>query len=484
MLSWLIGKTSKKKLPANFRDFLDPDAVSIVQKLQQAGHESYLVGGCVRDILLGKSPKDFDIATAATPQQVKSLIQRAFIIGKRFRIVLAKRRPLRLRSDQNSKKDETKILFPVFYDQLPDREIQITTFRRDPVIVNGLTNENVFGSAKDDAHRRDFTLNALFLDPVKGSIVDFVGGLSDLSKSKIEVIGDPAVRFKEDPIRILRALRFQARTGLDFSARTGKILKQSYGFLKESKKERIREEVLKILREGHPEKVFSKLYKEQILGSISPTLEQSLDRTQVKDKFFKILEVLAKSPWPSPNQSPLFYLFCYASLDGTNTTSRNPRHSFSLEHPMLQELKVSRAEWEEMVQIRIQISRIIRDPTAQHAGRFFYQGPKHYRIFASSFYCLYVLAKTFGGEFLKSWNAWKKPWEEFLSLVQRSRPHPSQSGGDRSGGGRGRSGGRRRRGRRGGGSGTGLGSPRSEGAATGSPAPSFVPGDPSSSSES
>lgn len=424
MLRWLLRKASHKKLPSNFRDLLDPDAFVIVKKLSEAGFETYLVGGCVRDIMLGKVPKDFDIATAATPQQVKSLIHRAFIIGKRFRIVLAKRRPLKASPGAKIKQAESLKLFPVITEHQPDREIQITTFRREPVLVNGVLNENVFGSAKDDAFRRDFTINALFLDPVKGDIVDFVGGLADMGRKKIEVIGDPQERFKEDPIRILRALRFSARTGFDFSPKTEKALVQSIPHLASAKKERVREEILKTLREGHADAVFKRLYELHILKILIPSLNEFLKFSKSRENFFEILKRLSNDPWGSANQAPLIYLLVFAFQDQLANSSRGHKGGVSMETPLFQELKISRAEWEDMIRIRQNIHRLTKEPKGPNANRIFSQF-RHYSALAPTFYTLFILSKSLGSHYLVAWNHLKSDWEKFL---QNQQAGPTSSG--------------------------------------------------------
>src|SRR5262245_21802566 len=177
------------------RAALDPDAVQVVTRLQRSGHEAYLVGGCVRDLLLGLEPKDFDVATDASPNRVKRLFRNAFVIGRRFRL--------------------THVRFP------DGKVVETATFRRDPG-EQGLDPErgegpiysdNVFGTAREDAFRRDFSVNALFYDPARDEVVDWVGGLADLETRTIRAIGDPAVRLREDPVRMIRAVHFAARMG-------------------------------------------------------------------------------------------------------------------------------------------------------------------------------------------------------------------------------------------------------------------------------
>src|SRR5258705_5956774 len=186
---------------------IDPDALKVLYRLRQADHVAYLVGGSVRDLLLGRRPKDFDIGTSAHPQQVKKLFRNCWIIGRRFRLAHVK--------------FGTKV-------------IEVATFRRqvqpgEEVVQDGvpspehaaaegdahlLHRDNTFGTPEEDAFRRDFTINALFYDIATFSIIDYVGGLKDLEHRLLRSIGDPGVRFLEDPVRMMRAVVFAAR--LDF----------------------------------------------------------------------------------------------------------------------------------------------------------------------------------------------------------------------------------------------------------------------------
>ena len=175
------------------RSQISRGAQDVIRKLQQAGFKAFIVGGAVRDLLLGITPKDFDLATDATPEQVKPLFRRAFIIGRRFRLVNVLAGP------------ET---------------IEVSTFRSrqtgdDAADEHGrLLSDNVFGSQAQDALRRDFTINALYFDPTTEEVWDYVGGVADVKARRIRLIGDPVTRFREDPVRMLRAARLAAKLGI------------------------------------------------------------------------------------------------------------------------------------------------------------------------------------------------------------------------------------------------------------------------------
>lgn len=243
--------------PAPFpRAALDRFAVHLVADLQRAGHEAYLVGGCVRDLLLGAAPKDWDVATAARPNQVLRVFRRARLIGRRFKIVHVYR----------------------------GREIvEVATFRRTPQGLEGegeevevIRDDNAFGTAEQDAHRRDFTVNALFLDPVAGEIVDWVGGLEDIERRRLRCIGDPEVRFREDPVRILRMIKFMRRLGLDPMPAEIVAARRHAEELAQSAPARVAEELFRLMRTGQMEGVLEDLKHLGVLGVVLPELEDWL----------------------------------------------------------------------------------------------------------------------------------------------------------------------------------------------------------------
>jgi poly(A) polymerase len=402
MLKWLFGKSQKKLSKADVKN-IDPDALDIVSRLKRAGHETYLVGGCVRDLLLGKKPKDFDISTSATPNQVRQSIARAFIIGRRFRIVVAKRngRPVNLGD----------ALFPHLSRRPIEKEFQITTFRREPEMAGDKINENVFGSPKQDAERRDFTSNALFLDPTTLQIKDFVGGLDDLGRGVLRVIGNPSVRFQEDSIRILRALRFEARSELKIEKKTWDALKASAPSLKVAKMERVREELLKILREGHSKAVFARLEQAGLLPSVLPGFEQAFQKNRkLHDRIFECLDA---NPWRHPVQSPLFFLLFTPAL----MTDRN-RFFKNFEDCMIQ-MKVSKAEKEGLFRIMQFLNRVERTPIA-HADRLISaRNTRLYDTAAQAFYVAHILSQAKIGPYESLWAQWEPHWKQFLEAAKR-----------------------------------------------------------------
>lgn len=251
-------------------DWIDSHAHGIVKALQKGGFTTYLVGGCVRDLLLGGHPKDFDIATAAVPQQVKRMIYMSYIIGRRFRLVLVKR---------------------------DEQQFEVATFRRevDPSeFPEGVpAGDNVFGTPEEDARRRDFTINALFYDPVNEELIDFVDGIKDIQTRVIRMIGDPNVRLVEDSIRILRSLRFAHKLHFAIDPELRAAMQQHAGELAKSVLPRRREEVLKLLRLEDPYRAFTEAYDLGILEHVIPGLHELLKDTTRAELFHHYFEMFA-----------------------------------------------------------------------------------------------------------------------------------------------------------------------------------------------
>src|SRR5919199_2897577 len=192
----------REEHPLSRRD-VDPDALKVLYRLRQFDHIAYLVGGSVRDLLLGRHPKDFDIGTSAHPYQVKKLFRNCWIIGRRFRLA-------------HVKFGQKVIEVATFRRQVaPGEEIvQDGVPAHDPTTPEGehlIHRDNTFGTPEEDAFRRDFTVNALFYDIATFSVIDYVGGLDDLRAGQLRCIGDPNVRFIEDPVRMIRAIALAAR---------------------------------------------------------------------------------------------------------------------------------------------------------------------------------------------------------------------------------------------------------------------------------
>ena len=211
---------------------VDQHALLIIKKLQEAGFSAYLVGGSVRDLLLKQPPKDFDVVTNATPRQIKSLFKRALIIGKRFLLV--------------------HIIFG------KRKVVEVSTFRAENSNKSIILQDNKFGTEKEDAVRRDFTINGLFYDPYTDTIIDYVGGYSDIQKQILRVIGSPEKSFYQDPVRMIRLLKFRSRFNLEIEKNTLQALASCKKEILKSSQARIFEEILRMLESGHATKFLKK----------------------------------------------------------------------------------------------------------------------------------------------------------------------------------------------------------------------------------
>jgi len=234
------------------RKNIDPDALKVLYRLKNHGYVGYLVGGGVRDLLLERRPKDFDIGTSAHPQQVKKLFRNCFIVGRRFRLC---------------------------HVRFGKKVIEVSTFRRQAEPEEGDTlirRDNTFGSPEEDAFRRDFTVNALFYDIATFSVIDWVGGLEDLKERVIRTIGDPGVRLREDPVRMLRAVALCARLGFRIDRDTTEAIRALRGEILRSSPARILDEFYKILRQGRSRETLQQLHELGLLAYLLPEADQAM----------------------------------------------------------------------------------------------------------------------------------------------------------------------------------------------------------------
>ncbi len=234
------------------RKDIDPDALKVMYRLIRHGFKAYLVGGGVRDLFLGKKPKDFDIGTDARPDVVRKIFRNSRIIGRRFKI--------------------NHVYF------LGNKIIEVTTFRAlyDPPEeedeVKPVASDNVYGDARSDALRRDLTINGLFYDLNTFSIIDYVGGIADLRQGVVRMIGEPNLRFREDPVRMIRAIRHAARTGFDIEPATFQAVGECASLIAMASLARLHEEIVRELRYGAAQRSFGLMADTGLLGHLFPTL--------------------------------------------------------------------------------------------------------------------------------------------------------------------------------------------------------------------
>ena len=261
------------------REMIAHEALRVLMRLDEAGYKSYLCGGGVRDLLLGRTPKDFDIATDARPEEVKRIFRNCRIIGRRFKLahvffrdVIIETATFRARFDAPPPEAEDVPLPSRRHADVPD-PIFAT---RGGVIVR----DNVYGTPEEDARRRDFTVNGLFYDYATGAIIDYVGGLEDLEKRVLRVIGDPETRFREDPVRMVRAVRIAAQLDFEIEEEARGAIVRSVGELKSSSRERLHEEMLKIFNCGSAQKVFERSWEKGLFQTIYPAFSRWMEERE------------------------------------------------------------------------------------------------------------------------------------------------------------------------------------------------------------
>jgi poly(A) polymerase len=261
----LFGASRPKIIPASAhgidRNAISSCALRTTQMLQKSEFAAFVVGGAVRDLILGGKPKDFDIATNATPEEVRGIFRRSRIIGRRFRLVHVLCGP---------------------------EVVEVSTFRgaHTPEEADSghadehgrILRDNVFGTQEQDATRRDFTVNALFYDPASQEVWDYHGGVADLKRRQLRMIGDPERRYREDPVRMLRAVRLSASRGLEIEAATRRPVRRLAGLLAHVPPSRLLDEMLKLLLSGHSAAAVAQLRKEGLHHGVLPLLDAAMGR--------------------------------------------------------------------------------------------------------------------------------------------------------------------------------------------------------------
>jgi len=265
-------------------------AAKVCAALREAGFSAYVVGGAVRDLLLGITPKDFDIATDARPEQIRPLFRRALIIGRRFRLV---------------------------HVMLGGDTVEVSTFRGADTATaekdehGRVLRDNVFGTQEEDARRRDFTVNALYYDPASEEIVDLHGGLDDLKKRMLRVIGDPETRYREDPVRMLRGVRLAAKLGLTLEAQTREPIRSLAPLMERVPPARLFDEMLKLLLSGHASACLRQLRDVGLHKGLLPLLDVILEQP-LGERFVTL--ALAQTDERVLAERPVSPAFLFAAL--------------------------------------------------------------------------------------------------------------------------------------------------------------------------
>lgn len=284
---------------------VDSDALYVIEKLTAAGYTAYLVGGGVRDLLLGKQPKDYDISTSAEPEQIRKLFRNCILIGKRFRLA---------------------------HIRFGKKIIEASTFRTGDTENDALIlRDNEWGSPEEDVLRRDFTINGLFYDATQEQIIDYVGGFEDLKKQHLKTIGQPFVRFKQDPVRMLRLLKFRARFGFSVDEETHIALIETKQEILKSAPARVLEELLRMLESGASHSFFHLLMEYGLLELITPGLAAAFN-TEQKEEILSFLQELDKRTLDGNTVDRAISLACLLfpllqkRLDTLFSNTENPPH--------------------------------------------------------------------------------------------------------------------------------------------------------------
>jgi poly(A) polymerase len=384
---------SKKNIEFNVLDILN--------RLRRAGYQAHLVGGCVRDILLGKKPKDFDIVTDARPQQIKRQFRRCFLIGRRFRLA------------------------HVYISR--DRFVEVATFRAavDPEQVEGgnFAANNVYGTIDEDAQRRDFTVNGLYYNSADGSLIDYGGGLEDLKKKVIRSIGDPCKRFKEDPVRIIRAARFCAQLGFTVSKDDLRAAHECAPLIVQSNAHRMLEELYKILRCGASAGTITKLDELKILGNWMPELAPAKYRQALLARLASVDR--RRQAGEEIPAAVLLSALLYDLFDEALGDRRGYQDAFVMLHQKFTELatrlRIPKREWDAVCNLVARQSSFTR-PSGGPKARGFEKRFVHNAHFPNAFLFFTILAEA-TGTYAAGLEYWKQRAAE--APPRRAEHHPA-----------------------------------------------------------
>src|SRR3954452_17289397 len=351
---------------------IDPDAAKVIQRLRRYDHAAYLVGGCVRDLLLGRKPKDFDVVTSATPNDIKRLFKNCRIIGRRFRLAHIFFGP--------------KIIETSAFRATP-RELEEED-RDGGEAESGdllIRRDNVFGTPEEDARRRDFTINGLFYDTKTGHVIDHVSGMADLEARVVRTIGDPDIRFREDPIRILRAVKFAARCDLTIEPETYRFMMEHRLEIAKCAQARVSEEFYRLLRAGAAKRSMELLLETELLEILAPEMVHGLkpdadaseEAALHRARFWGYLAALDRSsavrPVPPSNALLLAVLVLPRLRDALDPDSNGVRDIGQMVSQVftqaLDRLRPSRRDTEITRQILIALRNILPAKSGRRKGR-------------------------------------------------------------------------------------------------------------------
>jgi poly(A) polymerase len=301
---------------------VDNDAVRIVEKLSSAGYETYIVGGAVRDLILGKKPKDFDIVSAASPNQIKKLFRNARVIGNRFRLV---------------------------HVSVVEKIFEVATFRS---IKEGPTG-NTFGTIEEDVLRRDFSINALFYDPCKQLVVDYVGGMEDIKKKQIRPLISLKTIFVDDPVRMIRAVKYATTTGFTLLPNLRLKIRQQSKLLADISNSRLTEEIFKIIRSSSAGKIVENLEEFGLYQYLQPNASKLLNENlEFRKKYFQTLAALNQTNTAlGENLAGLIKDFLELIIDWDGEPTETYKQAFSQARHFILPMNPPRFEMEKAIKI-------------------------------------------------------------------------------------------------------------------------------------
>ncbi len=412
---------------------IDPDAAKVVRRLVRHGYAGYLVGGCVRDLLLGRTPKDFDIATSARPPEVRTLFRNCRVIGRRFRLAHVLFGGGKVIEVATFRRDPSALADPVddweastgAEGESADDTGRLNARKREDDEDLLIRHDNVFGEPHEDAMRRDFTINALFYDLERQEIVDYVGGLDEIERRLIRTIGEPDVRFREDPVRILRAIKFAARLDLGLEPDVYDAIVIHREELLRSARPRLLEELLRLLREGAARRAMWLAWETGVLAVLLPELSSFLDddahgRSMLWRRLAAIDAMVARREVPS---DPV--LLAAALLEPVEESIEGERDALSAVSDYLSELIVRLATPRRMIDRMRQILSVQR---RLRTGRLGSLPRRDFYADAASLYALDATARGTAQDTIDAIVAGREPG----GRTGRERPsRPEASGNSR-----------------------------------------------------
>lgn len=402
---------------------ISDNALKVLNQLNHAGYEAYLVGGSVRDLLIGKSPKDFDITTDATPNQIRKLFRNARIIGRRF-----------------------KLVHIIFHKEI----IEVATFRsQNSIDEKQITNErgliirdNAFGTHHDDAFRRDFTINSLYYTIQDNIIIDYTNGFHDIKQKLIRIIGDPDTRYQEDPVRMLRAIRFSAKLDFTISPETKSPILKLCGLITHISSSRLFDEVVKIYQSGFAVNAHQQLIDLGLFAFLFPQVKAALENSQHASQF--LLLALQSTDKRIEETKPVTPAFIYAALlwFPLLTTAKNIEKTGTDPLPALEQaMSFVISEQNKIVMIPKRFTQVMREiwllqfRFSKRLGQRAYHILEHPRFRAA--YDFMVLRALAGDESIELADWWTKFQEETpetqheminaLSNDTGSKPNPKKN---------------------------------------------------------